>query len=167
MQFFDLTCLSSIGITSKRIELQGSAWTQKTRLFKLYPNLTSLVLDFTNVCSFLLEKHKFVFFFDRSCREGKREPAIDDSRFEFLIMVFSWIEFKSYLKRMRFWKESRDADQKCYKTAIKHKNLPFCIHERHMSLLTTQSRRAWNLRGQQGSKFNYLQDRKKYCSYVL
>ena len=115
MQIFVLTCLSSIRITSKRIELQGSAWTQKTRLFKLYPNLTSLVLDFTNVCSFLLEKHKFVFFFDRSCREGKREPAIDDSRFEFLIMVFPWIEFKSYLKRMRFWKESRDADQKCYK----------------------------------------------------
>ena len=62
MQLISLTCLSSIWITSKRIELQYSAWTQKKRLFKLYPKMTSLIFDFTNLWSFFEEKHKFVFF---------------------------------------------------------------------------------------------------------
>ena len=62
MQIFDLTCLSLTSITFERIELQSSDWTQKTRFFKLYPNMLSVHFDIILMCSFSGEKLKFVFF---------------------------------------------------------------------------------------------------------
>ena len=67
MQIFDLTCLSLTSITFERIELQSSDWTQKSRFFKLYPNMLSVHFDFILICSFSGEKLKSVFFFDLSC----------------------------------------------------------------------------------------------------
>ena len=63
MQIFDLTCLSLTSITFERIELQSSDWTQKSRFFKLYPNMLSVHFDFILICSFSGEKLKSVFFF--------------------------------------------------------------------------------------------------------
>ena len=63
MQIFGLTCLSLTSITFERIELQSSDWTQKTRFFKLYPNMLSVHFDFILICSFSGEKLKSVFFF--------------------------------------------------------------------------------------------------------
>ena len=68
MQIFDLTCLSLTSITFERIELQSSDWTQKTRFFKLYPNMLSVHFDIVFICLFSVEKLKFVFFIDLSCK---------------------------------------------------------------------------------------------------
>ena len=77
MPFFVLTCLSLTSITFERIELQSSDWTQKTRFFKLYLNMMSVLFDIIMICSFSEEKVKSVFFFDLSCRgpSGKRNKA--------------------------------------------------------------------------------------------
>jgi len=69
MQIFDLTCLSLTSMTFERIELQSSDWTQKSRFFKLHPNMLSGHFDFILICSLSGKKLKSVFFFDLICNK--------------------------------------------------------------------------------------------------
>ena len=78
MQIFDLTCLSLTSITFERIELQSSDWTQKTRFFKLYPNMLSVHFDIIFICSFSEEKLKFVCFIDLSCNGNCHDDDCHD-----------------------------------------------------------------------------------------